>query len=373
VDLTLSADQLLLAQSARRFLEERNPASVVRLAESHDDRFLASLWEDAGAQGWTGIGLPGEYGGADGTVTDLAILAEQLGWFAFASPLIDSYAVGALPLLWQGRDEQRERWLPRLASGACLATLAHAEPGRRDEWEPVALRGKATTAGGWRLEGTKILVPYASVADVMLVTADLEGVGLALVAIELPRTGVSWLLHDSISNGALFAVELEDVEISPADLLGDGSRSHETLERALDVATLLHTAYAVGLAARALDLSVQYARVRQQFGRPIGSFQAVAHRCVDMRLDVDALRVLVQHASWRIDVAGDAPTEVSTAKSYANGALRRVMANAHQVHGAIGYSEECDLQLYSRRAKALELTYGGTARHRERVAAGIGL
>jgi alkylation response protein AidB-like acyl-CoA dehydrogenase len=132
-------------------------------------------------------------------------------------------------------------------------------------------------------------------------------------------------------------------------------------------------AYAVGAAERALEMTVQHARDREPFGRPIGSFQAVAHRCVDMRTDVDACRYLAYQAAWRLDRGGDPDLEVGAAKSYGNEALRRVFTHAHQVHGAIGFSTEHDLHLFTRRAKAFELTYGSAALHRERMARAMGL
>jgi alkylation response protein AidB-like acyl-CoA dehydrogenase len=299
------------------------------------------------ALGWAG--LP--------TSVDVAVVCEALGWGAVPTPLIAS-AVSARAITWAGTTEQTDRWLAPLASGDAVGTMAVLEPAMADEWDAPRVAGAST------LTGTKLLVPWATTADVLVVAT---AGGLYLV--EPSADGVVCRPHRGVGADPLFAVELRNAS---AARLGGGDHV-AVLRRALDWAAVARLADAVGAAARALELTVQYAKDRHQFGQPIGSFQAVAHRCVDMRTDLDACRYLAYQAAWALDHNETADLEVATAKAYGNDALRRIFAHAHQVHGAIGFSTEHPLHRFTRRAKAFELSYGSTDHHLDRVATAIGL
>jgi alkylation response protein AidB-like acyl-CoA dehydrogenase len=222
------------------------------------------------------------------------------------------------------------------------------------------------------LSGTKLLVPFAAAADVLLVSAR-AGEGTTLFAVDPRRGGVLCDRIDAIGGDPLYAVTFDGVEVGPEDVIGPPGRARPVIDRALDHAGVAGLASMVGAAERTLEITTEHAGSREQFGRPIGAFQAVAHRCVDMRADIDALRYLVYQAAWMLQAAGDAALAVGAAAAYGSDALRRIFVNAHQVHGAIGFSMEHDLQLFSRRAKAFELTLGSAGRHRERVARAMGL
>jgi alkylation response protein AidB-like acyl-CoA dehydrogenase len=336
VDLTLSPDQEALAESAAAFVERSCPTERVRKIEASDDSFDADLWAAMAALDWMGLVLPESMGGVGQGMTELAVLCEELGRGPVPSPLVTSTTLAALPILWAGSQEQRERWLPALARGAVV--------------------GSAAMVDG------DVLVPYASVASVVVVVTD-DGLGLVESG-----PALSWRRHRSFAGDPLFAVTVGPGGIERLA----GEAEPDVVARARDHAAVAHLAYCVGCAETALALSVAHARDREQFGRPIGSFQAVAHRCVDMRTDIDACRVLAHQAAWALD-RGDGALEVAAALAYASDALRRVFLNAHQVHGAIGFSTEHDLHLYTRRAKAFELSCGGASHHRERLAAAMGL
>lgn len=361
MDLTPSDEQQMLADSARAFVERTCPPARVRAIDADPAMLDRELWHAMGSLGWAGLPVSETHGGAGSGVVELALLCEALGRGPVPSPLIVSTTLAALPIAWAGSDEQRARWLPALASGDAIGTLALIEPGGHDEWDEPLLPGGPT------LQGTKLLVPWAGVANVILV-ATAEGVHL----VEPHEGSVASVRHDDLGADPLFMVELAD---APAERLGDGGRHEHALmlRRALDHAAMAQLAYVVGAAERTLDMTVAYAGTRQQFGRPIGSFQAVAHRCVDMRTDLDACRYLAYRAAWALDQGGPADLEVAAAKSYGNDALRRIFVHAHQVHGAIGFSTEHDLHLFTRRAKSFELTYGTTTRHLDRVATAMGL
>lgn len=372
MDLTFTDEQRLLAEAARHFAEQVCPTSVVREIETSQSGFSADLWSKLSELGYPGLALPEAYGGSGGTILDLSILSEELGRVAFPSPLLTSVAMGALPLVWAGSEEQRQRWLSGLAKGDIIATMALLEKGGGNEWTEVRLAGRKHGAN-WQLSGDKILVPYAANAHLLLVAAALEGPGLSLIALERDGAGLKCERNRTIGGDPLYTVSFENVAVTPGNLLDTQGNTRAILDRALDHAAVLHSAYAVGLSERALALAVSHVSTREQFGRPIGSFQAVAHRCSDMRIDIDACRFLALQAAWRLDQGGPAELDVASAKAYINDAVRRVFVNAHQVHGAIGFSAEYDLQLFTRRAKAFELSFGSTTMHHERVAKNIGL
>ena len=372
MDLTLGDDQQDLLDAARRFLGRSCGSTVVREAEASADGYDRKLWGVAAGMGWPALCIPEEFGGAGAGLVELGLVAEQAGWAAYTSPLLTQSTLVGLPLVWSGTTAQRDRWLPALASGEVTGTAALLAPGARDERGSPPLPA-AADAKGWRLSGDRALVPFAGTCDVYMLVADLEGRGPSLVVLDSQRAG-SPVRQSSLGGEPLYSVRFDGVAVESGDFVGAPGDGHVLLGRALDCAAAVWCAYAAGLAERALELSVTHAGDRHQFGRPIGSFQAVAHRCADMRADLDAMRWLARQATWALGAGRDSDgLAVSAAKAYANDALRRVFMHAHQVHGAIGFSVEHDLQLYTRRAKAIELTLGDSASHRRRVAAAMGL
>ncbi|MGH2728251.1 MAG: acyl-CoA dehydrogenase family protein [Actinomycetota bacterium] len=372
MEINPTDEQRMLAQTARAFLEASSPTSVVRELERSDAGFSADHWGAIARLGWTGLLVPDDYGGAGRGLLDLVVLCEEFGRALFPSPLAASSVLAGLPVLWAGTEEQRRRYLPRIADGSLVATLALLEPGARDEWHDMALelrhRGDAL-----ELRGTKTLVPFAGSAQLLLVAARSDKGAPALVAVEPQRGGVESARLPVMGGEPLYEVSFRDARVDRDALIGRPDAVRGVIDRALDHAAVAGLAFMVGAAERTLEMTVAHARSREQFGRPIGEFQAVAHRCVDMRSDIDACRYLAYQAAWSLDAARDSALEVGAAKAFGNEALRRIFMHAQQVHGAIGFSTEYDLQLYTRRAKAFELTFGGVARHRERVARAMGL
>jgi alkylation response protein AidB-like acyl-CoA dehydrogenase len=375
VDLNLDDDQRLLADSARQLFERTYPTAEARKAEELPERFSRDLWAQACELGWPGIALPEDRGGAGYGLLELAILAEELGRAAVTLPLLSSYAA-TLPLLWAGSDALQAHWLPPLAAGDSIAALALVEPGGGDERTPPDVVARAA-GDGWLLSGTKVVVPSGCVADVFVVSVDLDGGGPTLVAVETAAPNVEASLHDTFAPVPYAAVAFDDAVIVPEDVVGERGDATAIVERTLAHQTVVETAYAVGLCDAALALAVDHATNREQFGRPIGVNQAVSHQCVDIRVEVDAMRVLAHQAAWRLDQHDADPAAatraVALANAYARDVIPGIFARAHQVHGAMGFTMEYDLQLFSRRAKGYELTGGGAAWHLEQVASSLGL
>ena len=365
MDLELAEDQTLLVEAARRVLGERCPPEEVRRLAATPLGFDRDAWAAIGALGWLGIELPAAWGGADRGLVETVLLAEELGRALFPSPFVPGITMGAHLLLELGDAAQRERWLPPLARGELVPSLAWIEAGWRDPFGTPSL--EVQEAGeGVALTGTKRFVPFAAAADLWFVTA----AGPRVVVVERDAPGVTLRRQAAGVGDPVYRVDFDG---APGTALGSGADTAAALERALARGSLAALAHATGAAERALELSVAHARTREQFGRPIGSFQAVAHRCVDMRSDVDALRVMVYRAAWSQEAWGASPLDVAAARAFGAEALRRVARDAHQVHGAIGFSTECDLHLYTRCLKAAELQWGSAATAREEVARAMGL
>ncbi len=376
MDLSLTAEQQLLVESARSFLTHRCPITLVRAMEEDEHGFDRQLWQEMAPLGWQGIELPHEYGGSGQTFLETTLLLEEMGRVLLPAPFLATAAMVAPLLLALGSEEQRRRWLPGIASGQIVATLAVLEPGARDEWQAPSLIAQRD-GDELRLSGRKRMVTFAAHSDLLVTVVQRQGLGTSLIAVEQGTAGLSCTRLSTLGGDPLYDVCFDDVRVSQRALIGEDGGARAPAEPAIG-RTFLHAcvgslAYIVGAAERVLEMTVDYAKTRMQFGRPIGGFQAVAHRCVDMRSDIDALRYLVYQAAWSLAEKRPAEFEVSAAKTYANEALQRIFKNAHQVHGAIGFSKECDLQLFTRRAKATELRWGSATLHAERVAQAMGL
>jgi alkylation response protein AidB-like acyl-CoA dehydrogenase len=372
MNLNLTPEQRLLVDSARAYLSRSDALAHVRAMETDERGYDPVRWREMAALGWLGVALPPALGGGGQSCVEMVLLLEEMGRVLLPSPYLCSAVVSASVLLAAADAEHRQRWLPRLAAGDLVATTALVEPGWRDEWEP--LRTIAEPDGdGWRLRGHKTLVLFAAQADLMLVAAQVRGAEVALVAVAPRDNAIRCRRLATLGGDQAYAVELDGVRVGADAVIGPPTAAAAGLERTRLLAAVASLAFAVGAAERALEMTVEYARTRTQFGRPIGSFQVIAHRCVDMRSDLDALRYLVYQAAWSLATQPDSALAVGAAKAYGNDALRRIFMHAHQVHGAIGFSTEHDLQLFTRRAKAVELQWGSTALHRERVARAMGL
>jgi alkylation response protein AidB-like acyl-CoA dehydrogenase len=356
MELQLTAEQELLLASARAWVARACPIERARELDAAGTDAAAEwmdLWREMTALDWVLLALPAEAGGSGAGLLELALVAEALGEGAVPTPLLTSVTLAARPL---HRSGARPDLVAALGAGELIGSLALLEPGMRDEWSAVRMSGVAP------LHGAKLCVPWAHAADV-LVVATVDGLRL----VECPAPGLHVTRHDALGGDPLGAVELDGVAAAPA---GDAG----ILPRVLAETAVVQLAYAVGIMRTMLDLSVRHAQERRQFGRPIGAFQAVAHRCAEMRADVDAGRFLAYQAAWALDHDDDAgEARVAAALAYTKDAARRVARHAHQVHGAAGFSTEHDLHLFSRRAKAFELTWGGATLHREHLAGAMGL
>ncbi|MBI4637913.1 MAG: acyl-CoA/acyl-ACP dehydrogenase [Candidatus Rokubacteria bacterium] len=368
MDFRLTDQQELLVATARDFLARRCPPDVVQ-ALAHDDRgFSEDLWKEASALGWPGLLIPARLGGSDGSWLDVVVLLEEMGRVCFPSPYIQSAVVATSLILAAGTRAEHERLLPPMALGDRLCAVALVEESAAFEPEALTLRGDV----GSTLSGRKLFVKDAHVAHDLIVVAR-GGGGFNLLLLATDRPGVDLLPMETISGEKLFEVVFSDVEVRREDLLGPPGRGWEALVPSLAAGALARSAEMVGCAQRILDLAVDYAKVRVQLGRPIGSFQAIQHYCADLVRSVEAARYLVYHAAWKMEAGFPSTAEVAMAKAYAGDACLAVARTGHQILGAIGYCEEHPLHLFHKRIQAARLDFGDPGLHLETVAQAIGL
>ena len=372
--LGVSAEQAELRASVRRFLADRAPMSRVRELMDGGETDWA-VWEQAGTQlGLQGLAIPESYGGAGFSFAEQAVVLEEFGAALYGGPYLASAVLAATALLASPDEEARRGLLPDIASGQTVATLAFAEDG--GSWDPAAIRLSATKDGpglngAWQLDGHKSFVLDGATAGLILVIAATDA-GLSLFAVEGDADGLSRAALPALDQTRQLA-RLEFAGVT-GRLIGSPGDGAAALDRALDVAAVALAAEQLGGAQRALDMAVEYAKVRRQFDRPIGSFQAIKHRCADLLLEVESLRSAVGYAAAAVaEDSAEIPVLASLVKAYASETYFHVAAENIQIHGGIGFTWEHDAHLYFKRAKASELFLGDGAYHRERLANRIGL
>lgn len=377
MDLSLTEEQEMLKKMARDFLDREAPKSYVRAMEEDERGFTPETWEKIAGLGWLGLALPEKYGGSGGGFLDLCVLLEEMGRALLPGPFFSTVLLGACTLLEAGSEEQKKEILPRVARGERIMTLALTEPSATWEAKGVHLKAKAKGAD-YILDGTKLFVPDAHVADDIIVVARTgrsakpeNGVSLFLVSGKAP--GITHTVLKTIASDKQCEVVFDGVAVPARSLVGALNKGWPVVEKTLQRAAVAKCAEMVGGAQRVLEMTVEYAKQRVQFGRPIGSFQAIQHYCANMVTDVDGARFVTYEAAWRLQEGLPCAKEVSMAKAWTSEAYRRVTALGHQIHGGIGFTKEHDMQLYFRRAKAAELAYGDADFHRERVAQQMGL
>ena len=375
MNLDTSAEQRELRESVRRFLAERAPLTRVRELMETTGGTDPDVWRQASAQlSLPGIAVPEEYGGAGFSFAEQAIVLEELGAALFTGPYLAGAVLAATALLASDDTEAKKDLLPGIAAGETVATLAFTEDG--GSWDPASIRLAATqkaqqTQNGWRLDGHKSFVLDGHTADLILAVAT-TGTGLSLFAVNATADGLTRRPLPTLDQTRKLArLAFSDVK---ARLVGEQGAARSVLDRTLDVAALALAAEQLGGAQRALDMAVAYAKVRRQFGRPVGSFQAIKHRCADLLLEVESLRSAVGYAAAAVAAGStEVPVLAPLAKAYASEVYSHVAGENIQIHGGIGFTWEHDAHLYLKRAKASELFLGDASYHRERLMSRIGL
>ncbi len=374
MDLGLNETQQMLKNSAREFLDAECPDTLVREMEEDERGYTPELWGKLAEQGWLGLIFPESYGGGGLSFLDLSVLLEEMGRAMLPGPFFSTVVFGGMTIMDAGSEEQKQEYLPRIAEGQIIVTLALTEPSAR--WDAAGVQLIATPSGdGYTLNGTKLFVPNGHISDYLVVAARTgsgdEDVTLFVVARD--AAGITQTVLKTIASDRQSEVVFENVQAPASAVLGEVNAGWSTIAKVLDWGAIGKCAEMSGGGQQVLDMTVEYAKQRTQFGRPIGSFQAIQHHCANMATDVEGSRYITYQAAWRLSEGLPARREVAMAKAWVSDAYRRVCALGHQSHGAIGFTKEHNMQLYSRRAKAAELAFGDSDYHLESVASSIGL
>lgn len=364
----LTETQQTLKNTVRKFLSAECPGAEVRRLMETDTAFDASLWTKMAEQGWTGMLIPEQYGGFGMGMVEMAATLEEMGRALLPGPFFSTVVMAGTLIEQAGDETQKQKYLGAIARGEAKVTVAFLED--PPAWTPQSVQLKARTAGGgYVLDGTKLFVPDAAVSDSIILIARLEG-ELALFILARDTQGVAIRpMHSIDLTRKVYEVQFDGVRVASDGMLASGAAAVQALGRARAMATAGIVAEMTGGMQRLLDLTVEYAKTRKQFGRPIGQFQAVQHQCADMLVYTESSRSAAYYAAYAIQEGiPEAPLAVSVAKAYASEAYRETGNRAIQVHGGMGFTWENEAHLFYRRAKVSEQMFGDTAFHREQLA-----
>lgn len=377
MDFSLTDEQQALKRTAREFLAVNCPFELVEEMLEDERGYSEELWEGMARLGWQGLFIPQEYGGSGGNLLDLIVLLEEMGRACVPGPFFSTVALTAPLIANAGNERQKRALLPPIANGELIVSLALTEP----EGGYGAPSMETAVKEDGLLYGRKLFVSDAHVSHYMICAAGAGNKGsspedITLLLLDSGREGVCIEPLSIMGNEKQCEVRFEGARVTGEDVLGEPCLGRPALEKALEMAAVARCAALVGCAQRVLEMTVEYARQREQSGRPIGSFQAIQHYCADMLRDVEGSRLITWRAAWEISeglTSSGPAVGGSIAKAWVSDACQRTALKAHQIFGGIGFCREHPLHLYLKQSKMGELAFGDAAFHRERVAVALGL
>ena len=371
MNFAFTEEQDELRKTVRAFLEAKSPETAVREQMETEAGYDAAVWSQAGEQlGLQGLAIPEEFGGSGYSFVELGIVLEEMGRALLCAPFFSTVVLAASTLLHSGDDAAKAAYLPGIASGETIATLAFTEPSGK--WDESGITMEASGSGdSFTLTGTKSFVLDGHTASLIIVAAR-TGKGVSLFAVD---GGASGLTRTPLSTMDQTRKQAKlEFSGTPAKLIGTEGEGWTVLSKVLDLAAIGLAAEQVGGAQKVLEMAVEYAKVRVQFGRPIGSFQAIKHKCADMLLEVESAKSAAYYGLWcAAELNDELPSVASLAKAYCSEAYFHATAENIQIHGGIGFTWEHPAHLYFKRAKSSELLFGDPTYHRELLAQRIGI
>src|SRR5262245_22421404 len=376
MELVRTEDQELIAKTAADFVKEKSPIARVRQLRDSKDAvgFSRALWQEMAELGWIGIPFPDAYGGAGLGFAELAVVLEELGRTLAPEPFLSTVLLAGQALLLSGDEAKRRHWLPRVCKGDAILALAQQEA--RSRWELAAVETRAEREGSaFRIRGEKVQVLDGHVADAFVVVARTAGGprdadGITLFVVPNGAAGLAVIRQSRVDGRNAALVRLDGVTVGPEAMLGGLGAGHALLARVVDRATVGLAAEMLGGMQQAFAMTLEHLKHRQQFGVPIGSFQALKHRAANVYIEVELAKSAVMAAARAVDAdAPDLPKLVSLAKARGSDAYVLATNEGVQMFGGVGMTDEYDIGFYMKRARAAELTLGDAAFHRARWAA----
>jgi alkylation response protein AidB-like acyl-CoA dehydrogenase len=370
MNLDFTSEQDILRDSVRKFLSKECPYARVKELEESAEGYDPRLWAQMAELGWLGWLFPEAYGGFGGEYIDLVIIQEEIGRFLYPSPFFSSVIQCGLVVLMGGSEEQKKALLPQLSEGSLIMALAQYE--EEASYLPTGIAMEAALRdGGYVLNGTKMFVMDANVADKLIVIARPDGQGPTLFLVDAKGPGVTRTKMPTIGKDNNCEVVFKDVKVTENDVIGPVGGGWEILEEMNIKASVAKAAEMVGGCKACIDITAAYAKEREQYGRPIGGFQAIQHYMANMLLAYDTAHAFLYKVAGIINEGGDASMEASVMKACANENFKFVSERAVQIHGGIGTTREGDIGLFYRKAKAYEVISGDTDYHYERIAQAV--
>ncbi len=377
MDFNLNDESKMLKSNAEKFMKEKSPSSFVKNILKDEKGFSEALWKEMADLGWLGLIYAEPYGGSGGNFFDLFVLFEEMGKAVFPSPFFCSAVMAGLLINETGDESVKKAYLPGIIEGKKVLTVGLQDEKCSYDYQKPALKAREVGQGSFRISGTRLLVPYAHVADEILVCARVmkgtRSSGSTLFKTKAKGTGVQLTPLTTITGERYFAVTYTDYPASGKDILGSPGKGAVYVEEVMPKLIVLKCGEMVGGLSKVVDMTVDYVKQRVQFGKPLGVLQVVQHYCADMTTLLDTARMIAYQAASLISAGLPCAKEVAMAKAWCSDSYKRATQVAHQLHGGIGFTEEHDLHLYYKHAKALELEFGDSRVHRQRVAEEMGL
>jgi alkylation response protein AidB-like acyl-CoA dehydrogenase len=376
MDLSFTEEQEILRKFAKDFLVEKFPKKYIRELEAGEVGYSPDIWKEMAGLGWMGLPFPENYGGADMTFLDLAVLLEEMGRASMPGPYFPTVLLGAFPIVDAGSEEQKKEFLPKVSMGEQLMTMALTESSGRYNASDIQVKA-AKSGDSWTINGTKLFVMDAHVADYILCVAKTGSSSkpeddISIFIVDAKAPGVEITQLDTIS-GKYCEVIFKDVKVPDANIVREVNKGWGVVTKTIERAEVAKCCEMVGMAQQVLDMTVDYAKERKQFGKPIGTFQILQHYCADIFTFVEGMRLSTYKAAWMMNEGMSCSNEIAVAKIWAIQAADKIMGLSHQVHAAMGVTIEYDLHYYTRRLKTAELTFGDTKYYSELVSQEMGL
>jgi len=377
MDFNLSDESKMLKSNAEKFMKEKSPGSFVKNTLKEEKGFSGALWKEMADLGWLGLIYAEPYGGSGGDFFDLFVLFEEMGKAVFPSPFFCSAVFAGLLINEAGDERVKKACLPGIIEGKKILTVGLQNDQGFYDYQKPALQARAVGKDSFRVRGTCLLVPYAHVAEEILVCARVmkgsRSSGSTLFKTRAKGPGIQLTPLNTITGEKYFAVTFNDYPASAEDVLGSPGKGAAYVEKVMPKLIALKCGEIVGGLSKVVDMTVDYVKQRAQFGKPLGVLQVVQHYCADMTTLSDTARMIAYQAASLISAGLPCAKEVAMAKAWCSDAYKRATQIAHQLHGGIGFTEEHDLHLYYKHAKALEMEFGDSWVQRQKVAEEMGI